>query len=300
MRRFVPWLLLVALGLSVAGFAALGAVESPGTTPAQWVDNVLAATAAAGSAHLRFTSVTTVPSPLSDSVTFGSGVVDFRSGSYNVTQLFRDAGQESTNGGPTRAVLQTWEEESIAIGQSIYTRFEEPPTFPFSGWSKARFPRNVHQALGLDAGTAAEQAMSGLTLITPVVAVRTLGPGSIRGVATTRYVVTSEPLYVCSAKGGTELVEQVGPTTVWVDDQGRLLQVRTRQHFGGAAAPKLKQPSNGSAIGIAEAPTTTTTTLTFFNFGAPVAVAAPSLGGAGGGSSVIILKSKASSRPCNG
>jgi hypothetical protein len=288
------------LGLGVAGFAALGQAQSPGGTPARWVDSVLAATAAAGSAHLRFSSLTTVPSPLPDSVTIETGVVDFRSGSYRVTQLFRDTAQESTNGGPPHAVLQTWKEESIAIGQNIYTRFDEPPPFPVSGWAKARFPRNVHQALGLDAGTAAEQAVSGLALITPVTAVRMLGPGRVHGVAATRYVVTSEPLYVCGEHGNTVLVEQVGPTTLWIDGENRLLQVRAVQHFGGSTPPKLKQPSNGSAIGIAGAPTTTTTTLTFSDFGTPVDISAPPLRGASSGSSVVILKSKASSKPCNG
>jgi hypothetical protein len=291
--------MLALLGLGVAGFAALGQAQSPGLTPERWVQGVLAATAAAGSAHLHFSSVTTVSSPLPDSVTTGTGVVDFRRGSYRVTQLFRDRAKESTNGGPPRAVLQTWKEESIAIGQSIFTRLEEPPPFPASGWAKARFPRSVHQALGLDAGTAAEQAMSGLALITPVTSVRMLGPGRVRGIATTRYVVTSEPLYVCGAHGDTVLVEQVGPTTLWIDSQDRLLQVRAVQHLGVSAAPKVTQPSTGSGIGIAGAPTTTTTTLTFSGFGAPVTISAPQLGGGANGSSVVILKSKASSKPCN-
>ncbi|HWD55764.1 MAG TPA: hypothetical protein VG346_11615 [Acidimicrobiales bacterium] len=170
MRRFLPWALLGLLGVGVAAAAALGQVDSPGVPASVWVDDVLSTTAAAGSAHLLFSSVTTGPDPSQRSAFVGSGVVDFTSGDNRVTQLNHQVESESTNGGAPRLVEQAWTGETVAIGQTMYRRevvvlSGHPLPSP---WIKSQVPRDVHQAFGLDVGTGAEDAVAGLAGIESV------------------------------------------------------------------------------------------------------------------------------------
>ena len=306
MRRFLPWALLGLLTVGVAAGAAVGQVQSPGVTPAQWVDNVFAATAASGSAHLRFTSLTTTPDtvPLHTSIG-GTGVVDFVTGSYQLTQRIGETVVPSVIGHTSPPRSQTFEIRMIAIGQNVYTEFgyPSPLRLPSTGWSKSRLPRNVNEGLGLGGDGGGALALSGL--FTDVTSVRVLGPGNVDGVAATRYSVTSAPLYVCDGHR-TLSVQRVGPTTVWVDAQGRLLQARSLQSFGGGATSsgpvKPKRSSNGisSVAGIAPGAETTSTSLTLSDFGAPVSVTAPPLSRDHGSSVSIALQSKATDKPCDG
>ena len=298
--RYIPWALLALLSLGVAGFAALGQAESPGVTPTAWVASVLSATNAAGSAHLRF-STTTTSADFGPSTTVGTGVVDFANGNYRVTSRYHQFEQESTNGGPPEPVVQNWMVQTIAIGQTVYRQFSFPSAFPSSPWTKANYPRDVHQAFGLDAGIGAENAVAGLALITPPARVSTLGPGEVDGLAATRYLVGSEPVYVCGPHGGTIFHEQLGPTTVWIDSKGRLLQARLSQQSVSSFAPTSRRTtgsSPSSILPVTAAPTTSTSTLRFSDFGVPVHVVAPTVNGSEARSTSISLQLKTSATPC--
>ncbi len=303
MRRVVPWVLLAVLTIGVAGFAALGQAESTsGVTPAAWVHNVLAATTAAGSAHLRFVTVTTSADASQDQTTTGNGEVDFVNGNFSVTEFFRQHGSESANGGPVQQLEETWGEHTIAIGQTVYHSLVLPVSAsvaaPPSGWSRSHFPRQVHQAFGLDAAIGAEDAVAGLASIAPVRAVRELGPGSVDGVATTRYLITAQPLYLCGKHGRTLTLHLVPATTVWIDGEGRLLQARVSDYNKGGPVQVPAGPSGSGGSTVTVASSTTVSTLTFSAFGAPVHVEAPSTNGTGGGSFSIALQSKARTTPC--
>ena len=303
MRRFVPWILLTALTIGVAGFAALGQVESSRSvvSPAAWVHNVIAATTAAGSAHLRVVTVTTSVDASQDQTTTGNGEVDFVNGNFSVTEFYRQHESVTTNGGPARQLEDTWGEHTIAIGQTVYHSLVLPVSVsaPLSGWSRSHFPRNVHQAFGLDAAIGAEDAVAGLASIAPVGAVRELGPGSVNGVATTRYLITARPLYVCGKDGRTITLRLVPATTVWIDGGGRLLEARVSDYNKGGPVKVPAGPSGSGGSTVNVPSSITVSTLTFSALGEPVHVEAPTINGSGGRSfSIGLLQSKARTTPC--
>jgi hypothetical protein len=300
-RRFLPWALLGVLGVGVLAAAVVGQVESPGVPAGVWVNDLLSTTAATGTAHLRFSSVTTSPDPSERSAFVGNGVIDFTNGDNRINQLNHQVGSESTNGGPAHLIEQTFTEESIAIGQIVYRNDVVTlagHSLPAS-WVKSNFPRDIHQAFGLDAGTGAEDAVAGLAGIESVAAVRTLGPGTVDGVSSTRYLITNQPVEVC-AHGRTVSLPLIAPTTVWVDGRGRLLQTQVATHNAAGQLPaSLRTLLGGTSPPMA--PSATATTLTFSDFGAPVHIVAPMTSGPQHPKSISIgLKSRPSNGSCSG
>ncbi|HUE06004.1 MAG TPA: hypothetical protein VMP41_01175 [Acidimicrobiales bacterium] len=294
MRRLLPWALLGLLTLGVAVGAVFGQLESPAQTPAQWVADLVAATQAAGTAHLQFSNVTT--SGVSQaSKSAGIGVIDFSNGDFRLTTLLRQQQFESTNGGAPRLTNQIWSQETIAIGQTVYNELNASQ--PFGGWAEGHYPRVLHQEFGLGV-SGAEDAVAGLAGPTPVDAVHPMGPASVGGVPATRYAITTEPLYVCGAHGRTLYVRRFAPTTLWVDGQGRLLRAQTPLHFPGYTSHGPRDAS-GFSQPIVVAPSTTIATLTFSHFGAPVHIAAPPVNQRTGSSIAISLSAKGSTSPCH-
>ena len=221
-------------------------------------------------------------------------MIDFTTGDFRFNQLNHEISFASTNGGTPRPVPYNWSETQIAIGQSLFEKdfVTESGTSTTSAttWNKYINPRNVHQAFGLDAGTAAENAVSGLSGILPVTSTRSLGPATVNGLATTWYVVTygapelcasgSANLVVPTRGGGSQgsiahavkaIEPSIGPTTFWIDGQGRLVQVRASTF---TSAHDLK--SLGTTYTASQ---TNVTTLTFSDFGAPVHIVAPDFTG---------------------
>jgi hypothetical protein len=288
--------LLTVLAVGVAVFAAVGQLESPsGVAPAAWVDNLIAATTAAGSAQVHFSTKTTSADASLDETSAGSGVVDFVNGNFRLTELYHQRESVSTNGGPVRQLEETWGQHTIAIGQTVYERLILPVSAPFSGWSRSHFPRKVHAAFGLDAATGAEDAVAGLASLAPVAGVRELGLGSVGGVATTRYLITAQPLYLCGKHGRTVTLHLVPATTVWVDGEGRLLQARVSDYNKGGTFP----PPSRSGSPTVFPPSTTVSTMTFSELGVPVHIVAPPVNGKGGGSfSIATMENKARTTPC--
>ncbi len=290
MRRLLPWALLGLLGVGVVAGAAVGQADYPSLSPGQWVDGVLAATAAAGSAHLHFSTVGSSAEPTERAAESGSGVVDFTNGDFRITQVNHQIEYQSTNGGPQLPMAETWTEVVVAIGQTMYRDDSEnldgTSSRPF--WERSHFPRDVHQAFGLDAGTDAENALAGLSGITPVAAVRTLGPDTVDGVRTTRYLVTDRPLQLCTSRPGQAshpistaldpfLASALVPTTIWVDPAGRLVQAQLTTHISTQEWKAMRKLSGDSQL--PTAPFTDVTTLQFSELGAPVHVAAPPVTG---------------------
>lgn len=295
MRRLLPWALLGLLSLGVAAGAVLGQLESPARTPAQWVDGVVAATQAAGTAHFKFANVTTSPDASQASKSAGVGVIDFSNGDFRVTTLFRQQQFESINGGAPRLIDQIWGLETIAIGQTVYSDLNVSQ--PFGEWAEVHYPRALRQDFGLGA-SGAEDAVGGLAGPTPVDAVHPMGRASVGGVPATRYAITTEPLYVCGAHGRTLYVRRFAPTTLWVDGQGRLLRAQTSLHFPGYTSHGPPDAS-GFWRPIVVAPSATIATLTFSQFGAPVHIAAPPVTGRTGSSQGFSLSAKGSTSPCH-
>jgi hypothetical protein len=96
-------------------------------------------------------------------------------------------------------------------------------------------------------------------------------------VATTRYVVSTVPVCPSPRDGGRQgrgstLAETVGPSDVWVDSQGRLVQIVGSRRVSGRPPAALAPPGLARALAY---PATTTDALRFSDFGAPVHIHAP-------------------------
>ena len=161
-RRVLPWALVALLGIVSGLAAAIGVTSAPQTTPTQWVANVLAATAQAGSAQFTFSSITTSTNPALASRIVGSGVVDFRSGNVRVTEVETDR-QFTT--GPFGARLDATptvnRSQDIDIGSSDYKDLSD--SNGVQAWIKLSLPRNPHADLGLSFADSAGGALDALT-----------------------------------------------------------------------------------------------------------------------------------------
>ncbi len=206
MPRVVPWALLLALLVGVCVGAVVGQVQTPGQTPTQWVDGVLAATNAAGTARITYVSALTSSTPAQQSSTTGSGVVDFRTGSIRVTEVSRSYESSSTDGGPLHTSLVRDVDETIDIGKSSFEN-------DFGSWTKTARGTSAGDPLGLD------DALGPFTLGPigggePVTGVEDLGPAIVGGVATTRYLVTTRVPTCAAAQAALNAGNYWRPTSL--------------------------------------------------------------------------------------
>jgi hypothetical protein len=287
MRRVIPWTLLGLVGLAAGAAAALGAVGAPdvrgtpGVTPAQWVANVLATTAQAGTAHFDYTHVTTSPNPDLRGTANGRGVVDFSRGSVRVTEVDRQIEFEGGPAGPSHAILSVTSDEEIIVGTGLYQQLF--PVVPGAHFPKSDFPfmkisvpRQPRAKLGLSFALGAASGLGDLDGTEPVVAVRDLGPAIVDGQASTRYLVQTAPVQACLSVHTNAPVSTESPSLIWVDGHGRLVRVRSTSRFSGRLTAGARTPP-----GFAQFPTgpiASTDTLTFSAFGAPVRISAPAPG----------------------
>ena len=298
-RRVIPWILLGLLGLGAVAAAAIGQVRSPsaatapaGSSAAQWVATLLATTTDAGTAHFTYSHVTTSPDPqLRGSIT-GSGEVDFTAGSVQVTEVEQQteivpaggllqprAGQPQNVVEPARGVARKVRNvtKMVGVGTAMYQNVFG------NRWVRMGITRDPHAQLGLQLAANASVALAGLDGVQPVASVRKLGPATLDGVATTRYLVTDHAPQPCAGSdqatsAALERLERQNPTTVWVDGRGRLVQARYSISTAGSL------PKGPTALFAPLGPATTTATLTFTQFSAPVTITAPSTAITPGGS----------------
>jgi hypothetical protein len=280
-RRLVPWALLglvvLAAGLGAAlGATAPGPVRAPVLTPSQWVAGLLARTADAGSAHFRYTHVSTSTNVAYASRIAGSGEIDFRSGRVQATELDHQTEFTSSAGGPTHPELTATRIDFVGIGTAMYQSIEPAGLTIVLPWTKLSWHRDPHQELGLTFVGNAAVALDELEGAWHVVGVRRLGAATVGGVATTRYELSTAP--ACTPLHPSPLVETQGPSFVWVDAQGRLVQITGSVRLSGTTA----------SLGPSR-PVTTTDTLRLSAFGVPVRIEAPPNPLTHNGSSALII-----------
>lgn len=276
MRRLVPWALVGLIGLGAILGAALGAARSPGPpgpSPQQWIAGVVATTRAAGTAQLGSSIIVTSPDSALRSWANGAGVVDFATRSYRVRTTSHQTEWSSDSNGPLRPRTQTTTDGEIAIGKAVYQNLSLPG-FQDS-WTKEPVPRNFGE-LGLASAGVFGAVLSPFSRPFTVVGVTALGPAQINDAPATRYVVTSQLAPDCPTAGPPQLRRD--RTTVWVDGRGRLVQVRLLSFFNGKLPASLLE-KDPAAAAQPLGPMTITITLRLSAFGAPVHIAAPTVGG---------------------
>jgi hypothetical protein len=314
-RRMVPFALLVLLPIGVLAAAIAGQVSSPSatttappttTTPtsaAQWVANLLATTARAGSAHFTYSHVTASPNPVLRGTIAGSGAVNFTAGTVRVSEVDQQVefvqsgglflphtGQQPPQNEvlPARSVAQPSRNavSMIGVGKVAYQSVNgSNGSNGLNGaWMRIGLSRDPRAQLGLQYAVNASVALSGLEGLQPVASVHTLGTARLDGLETTRYLVTNAPL--CGRSSNAPGSETLGPTTVWVDSRGRLAQARWTVSTSGTL------PSAPTAV-FPFGPSKTTATLTFSRFGAPVTITAPrQVVNPGGSSKSFVIRAR--------
>lgn len=250
MRRLVPWL---ATGILAAGAAAAGVAGGlgvPGQSPAAWATQLLATTRAAGTAQVEMTTVTASPSPLLVSSQTRSGLVDFRTGS--------SALRLST--GPETSASRT---EQIVVGRRRYL------VMSTGGTSSHTFSTMLPQPAAGPLGTgSAVGSLGALDQPDRVWQVRRLGSSRVDGTATTRFQVEGTG---CAT--GTPAPPSL---MVWVDGQGRLVQVLDRIRAPvNLRGPNLPARLRSFPKSWLSTRITTTTVVRFTHFGRPVHISAP-------------------------
>jgi hypothetical protein len=282
-RRVLPWALLLLIGVGTGLGALLGAANSPGTAGSagsavltgsraqRWLSGVLAATKAAGSAHLHYSLITTSPNQDLRGSGSGSGVVDFATRNFRVSETDHGIEVSSENGGPMRAQAETTTNAQIAIGRSVYENFGRPGFE--DNWTKLSIPRD-EAALGLASAGGFGGLLSVLTGPFSAVDVSDLGTTVVSGEPATRYLVQVQVAPKCPRSQHPRTPP--GRASVWVDAQGRLVQVRMTSSFS-AKLPASFVKSNPEIAGQPLGPITLTSTLRFSAFGAAVHIEAPNL-----------------------
>jgi hypothetical protein len=235
------------------------------------VANLLRTTAAAGSAQFSYTHVTTSTNQELRGSLSGHGAVDFTSGSVEVTEVDHQVDYERTGNGPVRVVPTTTTNEDVAIGKVQYQRIGD--IGPLGEWRTLSFPRASSADLGLQSASNAAVALDLLEGPEPIAAVRELGPATVGGVATTRYLVEYAPLHTCGTASPTTVLRE-GPSTIWVDGAGRLVQISDTERFDWRVPASLKSKFP-SFTQLPTGVTTTTDTLRFSDFGGAVHITAP-------------------------
>jgi hypothetical protein len=175
-------------------------------------------------------------------------------GDAQVTEVDHEISFSSTDNQPFHPVHSTNTLKAIVIGGTIY----QADPIPGIGYTSAYHVLPIPKL---------PRAQRGLSL-----ALNDVGPATIDGTATTQYDVTYAPLQVCLPRQPPAVVRQL-PSLVWVDNTGRLVQVRSTSYFSDRLPRDVKLPT--AFDGVPRAPTTTVATLTFSAFGLPVHVVAP-------------------------
>jgi hypothetical protein len=259
MRRGLPFVLVGLVAVATGIGAWLGVSSAPAGGPAQaWVAQVLATTQAAGTVRFTYTSVTTSSHSLLQSSASGSGALDFADDAARATEIQGHNGLSSSQ---------------IRLGRTVYMGITVPGQ-PHDRWFDFGQPSHIDQGLlGLEF-TNASGALAGFYGPYHAVRVEDLGAAVVDGIPVTGYRVISGP--ICSSSRSGPPSDTAGPTDLWVDGVGRLVQVRSTSSLS-VRLPPVGTPSGHQPPGSDGGRITTTGVIRFFGYGEPVTITAPPL-----------------------
>lgn len=268
MRRLVPWALVGFLLAGAAGGAGLGLAMQP-VTPMSGralLQRIFAATEAAGSARVIFSSVTRSTNRYLRSTTSGSGKIDFHTNFSDLEEVDHSVSLSSSDGGPYHSMNQSTLTETVSVGKVQYERL---PTGPpgTSYWVKE--PARVGPGINGIAPLLEHATEYGLIPGSPNLGVETIGPAVVGGVETTEYAFTAVPGCLVPARPGQPHVTS-GPLDLWVDRGGRLIEAKAT-FTETVPLGSLPGPAEVHFSGVS----TTTSFLRLSDFGAPVRVIVP-------------------------
>lgn len=274
MRRVVASLMLVVLSAACSGGGDPRPAGAPGGEPSKLVLDAATSTVEAGSSKVGM-SVDIKTGPQSFSMV-GDGAFDYRGKVGAMTfRLSGDEIPEAFSGFEMRFIKDTLfmkfpkEFAEIAPGLKEWVRADVEELSKQSGFSLP----------GLNS-LAGQDPASVLNFTRGAESVTEVGPGSVRGVATTHYKMTIDvkkalEAFPEDARGGLDsMFSDAGiksiPMELWLDAEGRARRLRFAldlAKFAGAVGAGSTGQEGSAAIGIE-----------FYEFGSPVSVSAPPAG----------------------
>jgi hypothetical protein len=272
MRRFVPWALVGLVTVVGLAGALVGVANRPsGIVGQPELSQMIAATQYGGTARFEYSALSKSSNPLLRSNSSGSGKIDFRNKKVSTDERHTDRGISQDGDAPPQTTTETDLDDDIQIGRLDYDRQWSLPG-PSGPWIKSKaFPVGSFGALGLleDIGPlsliAKQVSLSNTTA-------RDFGLETIDGVQTTKYLLITP---VCTTRSHLFApIGPVGPTYVWIDGQGRLVQAKQTLHM---SIPKNPFPATTVSFGALAGRLTMVSTIRLFDFGAPVRITAPRL-----------------------
>jgi hypothetical protein len=275
MRRDLPWGFLGLLAIAGLVGALLGVADQPPVPSArQRIAGVIAATRAAGSARFRYVTRTDSPNPLARGTSSGTGAVDFRADAASTVEEDRQTSVTRSAPGPGEPTTQTIEHREVWIGRTIYVSLD--PGLPGSDghWAETRIPADLSGSLG-GLGQVGPLAQVVSVVAAPDVRIDEVGSAFVDGRPTTEYRLMVPACRAAATGDGPRTA--VGPTDVWIDQRGRLVQASSV--FDLTVPKTFPIPSGPGRTSTEPDPlagrSTTTSTVRLFAFGAPVEIAAP-------------------------
>jgi hypothetical protein len=257
MRRLVPWALVGLVAVAGLVGALVGVSNQPSTPTTQLkVSGVIAATRSAGTARFTYSSVAASRDPLLRSRSTGKGAVDFRTGSVTTVERSTSTGISQDGNAPSRQVTQTMLNSQIWVDHMFFTQFGVTGQHFAIGWIKAKLPNGSSGLLGM-LDEVAPIGFLDSELGVRGTEVELLRSEVLGGEATTRYRVV---VPTCSSARSPQSV--LGSIDLWLDGEGRLVQVRDVLHTTDAVRSIAGR-------------STTVSTVRLFDFGAPVTISAP-------------------------
>ncbi len=261
MRRLVPWALVVLVGVAGVIGAFLGLASQPSMPSVQpSLAVIVATTRSEGTARFTYSSITSSSNPFLRSRSAGRGAVDFRTNSMTTVERDRETQISHDGNGPSRRITQTLVNDQIFIGRRFYTQLDIVSSHLPNRWIKGNFPRGSFGLLGvldevgpvgvLDGGLSAHGTR-----------IELVGHETLGGAAVTKYRVVVPACTTSTRATGPR--EVMGPTDVWLDGEGRLVQVRDVMHI------------TDSAEALTDGGSTINNTIRLSDFGAPVTIATP-------------------------
>jgi hypothetical protein len=273
-RAVLPWATVGLLVLGTATGAGLGlAGQSPGQlTAAQEISRIIATTRGARTARFSYSSVNVSSNPHLRSSTSGEGLVNFRSDSMSTTERDRSSElSETTTATSAHRIDQGTVFDEIWIGATEYTRLRIAiADDSYSPWIKD--PAGPKDSPGAFGAFEEIGPLGSLTLDESVhgMQVDDTGHERVRGVETTVYRLV---LPACmAASRGNGFSESLGPTELWVDGKGRLVQARSSTRLVISNKRHGTAPPIG---GVVAGRVASVDIIHIDDFGAPATITAP-------------------------
>ena len=225
MRRVLPWALVGLVAVAGLVGALVGVANQPSAPAIQLrASQVIAATRAAGTARFTSSSVAASRNPLLRLASFGEGSVDFTNDSVTTVEQSTNKSISQSGNAPSRQVTQTVLNDQIWVDHTFYTRLDVGGQPSEMEWIKAKVPNGSSGLLGM------LDEVDPIGYLDGELGIRGTKIELIRSEMLDRMATTKYRVVVPTCSTGSSPQNVLGAIDLWLDGEGRLVQVRDVLH----------------------------------------------------------------------